>query len=101
MLFAWIKKIKLLLRRFINWLRPRQQKPGGLLGEIEDARANWRWALVIFDNADSELIDYAIYNLNACERRFMGLLKQAREQGLKAWSPEQMEKIRSAVPGEG
>lgn len=51
------------------------------LSLIEKARQEWLAAIVLFNNVcEKELIDYAIYNLNAAERRYTFLLKEAREK---------------------
>jgi hypothetical protein len=46
---------------------------------LEHAKRDWLTAQKIFEEASHpELIDYAIYNLKAAEKRYMYLLKQLR-----------------------
>ena len=46
---------------------------------IENAKRNWEDAKSIFENAtDPDLIDYAIYNVDAAEKRYTYLLKQIK-----------------------
>jgi hypothetical protein len=53
---------------------------------IEQARQEWLHAKSYFDNVvDPDLVDYAVYSVEAAERKYMYLLKKARSQntGLK------------------
>lgn len=46
---------------------------------LEHAKRDWLTAQKVFEEANNpELIDYAIYNLKAAEKRYMYLLKQFR-----------------------
>ncbi|NLL20159.1 MAG: YaaL family protein [Firmicutes bacterium] len=48
---------------------------------IERAKQDWHAALSLFNNIeDPGLIDHAIYNLNAAERRYVFLLEEARRE---------------------
>lgn len=48
---------------------------------VEKAKQEWQAALSLFNNAtDKELIDQAIFALNAAERRYVFLLKEARSE---------------------
>jgi hypothetical protein len=48
---------------------------------IEKARLEWLAAISLFNNAsEKELIDHAIFTLNAAERRYIFLLKEARQE---------------------
>jgi hypothetical protein len=50
---------------------------------VEQARREWQDAKLRFDQiCDPDLIDYAIYAIEAAERRYIYLIKQAREGGL-------------------
>ncbi len=54
-----------------------------LLKGIEKARQDWYYAADYFNCVtDPDLIDYAIYNLDASEQKYNYLLKKAREFGL-------------------
>ncbi|NLA04583.1 MAG: DUF2508 family protein [Firmicutes bacterium] len=49
---------------------------------VEQARQDWQCARERFDQiSDPDLIDHAIYDLEAAERRYVYLLKKAREEG--------------------
>ncbi len=52
--------------------------------QIEKARQEWLAAISLFNNVCTEdLIDYAIYNLNAAERRYAFLLREARKGNIQ------------------
>jgi hypothetical protein len=52
-----------------------------LTDEVERARIEWQLARRYFETVtDPDLIDYAIYNLKATERRYSYLLKQVRQE---------------------
>ncbi|SET02047.1 Protein of unknown function [Natronincola peptidivorans] len=51
---------------------------------INQARAEWESAEKTFHTvADPDLIDYAIYNVEATKARYIYLIKQAKEMGIK------------------
>ena len=51
------------------------------LSLIEKARQEWLTAIELFNNAtEPDLVDHAIFNLNAAERRYVFLLKEARKE---------------------
>lgn len=55
-----------------------------LLNLVHVARKEWQTAQNYFDLvSDPELVDFAIYKLEAARRRYMYLLKQARVEGLE------------------
>ncbi|HHT04952.1 MAG TPA: YaaL family protein [Hydrogenispora sp.] len=48
---------------------------------VEDAKKDWQEARAYFNTVtDPELIDHAIYALGAAEKRYVYLLKKAREE---------------------
>lgn len=50
-------------------------------GALEQARQDWLAANRLFDYAtEPELVDYAIYSLQAAERQYVYLWKKARER---------------------
>jgi hypothetical protein len=54
------------------------------LDEIKQAREEWIAAQNFFENAtDPDLIDYAIYRIEATRRRYMYLIKQAKKADLE------------------
>jgi hypothetical protein len=51
---------------------------------LERAQQEWKYARLYFDSVtDPDLIDHAIYNLEASEKKYTYLLKQAREIGIR------------------
>lgn len=55
-----------------------------LLNIVHDARDEWNAAQNYFENvSDPELVDYAIYKIEAARRKYMYLLKQARIAGIE------------------
>lgn len=55
-----------------------------MIQAIEKARQDWMIAKSYFNNAtDPDLVDHAIYSIEAAEKKYMYLLKQARQQGLR------------------
>lgn len=53
-----------------------------LLAAVDAARREWEQARSYFDQVtDPDLIDYAIYEIEAAERKFMYLLRQAQQLG--------------------
>lgn len=53
------------------------------MGLIEDARREWQTAREYFNSVtDPDLIDYAIHTLGAAEKRYVYLLRRAREEKL-------------------
>jgi hemerythrin superfamily protein len=56
-----------------------------LLEAVEEAHREWDTAKALFENVtDSDLVDYASFQINAAQRRYMYLLRQAQKKGLKA-----------------
>jgi len=50
-----------------------------IYNNIENAKKNWEDAKNIFENVTNpDLIDYAIYNVDATEKRYTYLLKQIK-----------------------
>jgi len=51
---------------------------------VQEARAEWIQAQNYFENvSEPDLVDYAIYKVEAAKRRYMYLLKQARIYGVE------------------
>ncbi len=61
-----------------------EESPAEDLGTlIEQARQEWLNAKAYFDSVDDpDLVDYAVYSVEAAERKYMYLLKKAKD-GLK------------------
>jgi len=54
-----------------------------LLDLLEQARREWAHAKIYFNNVtDPDLIDHAIFYMGATEKKYVYLLKRAREMGL-------------------
>lgn len=54
-----------------------------LLELLEQARREWNHAKIYFNNVtDPDLIDHAIFYMGATEKKYIYLLKRARETGL-------------------
>jgi hypothetical protein len=89
--------------KFADWLRgrqtvdPKQLEEERLREEIDTARKAWAIALKHMDYvSDHDLIDHAIYSLEAAERKYGYLLREAKKrEKLKRLAQE--EKSRPAV----
>ncbi len=58
------------------------------LDQVRWAHRDWQIALKNFDYAvDPDLIDYAIYNIEATEKMYVCLIKRARKENLRADLP--------------
>lgn len=56
-----------------------EESTGNIYNSIESARKDWEDAKNIFENVTNpDLIDYAIYNVDAAEKRYTYLLKQIK-----------------------
>ena len=73
-------------------LRPSSEAKGGvrahrptLHAAVEAARQEWLGARAYFETvSEPELVDHAIFLVEAAEKKYMYLLKKVREQGLVA-----------------
>jgi hypothetical protein len=68
------------------------EQPGSvqnmLLDNIKEAHREWQIALNNFDHcSDNDMIDYAVYNVNAAEKRYIFLMKKARQEKLSVDIP--------------
>ncbi|MGE5507872.1 MAG: YaaL family protein [Chitinophagales bacterium] len=67
---------------------PEAQSPETLISDVEAARQQWLTAKAYFDYVtDPDLIDMAIYSIEAAEKRYMYLLKVARARGIRLALP--------------
>lgn len=49
---------------------------------VQEAKSDWIYAKAYFDMvSDTDLVDYAVYMIMAAEKRYMYLLKCARQEG--------------------
>ncbi len=64
------------------------QKEVSLLESIEQAHKEWQMASSYFEHVtDPDLIDMAIYSMDAAEKKYVYLLKMARKKGLRLDAP--------------
>lgn len=83
-------KVQHLVQQARSWFRyfqfhePMELKGvPGLLEMVEQARQEWKNAQTYYNAvSDTDLVDHAVYLLQASERKYMYLLKQARLQGI-------------------
>jgi len=80
-----------MLRRFWSWLMYTEPKdtpplalrapktlPPGRREQIEEALREWQAATAYFENVtDPALVDYAVFDMEAAQKRYMYLLKGA------------------------
>jgi len=58
------------------------------LGMVKQAHREWQIALKNFDYlTDPDMIDYAIYNIEAAEKKYICLLKTARKEKITSNLP--------------
>lgn len=63
-------------------LTPKKDGPKELLDGVDQAHKEWLTARTYFDNVtDPDLVDHAIYAIEAAERKYVYLLRRAREMG--------------------
>lgn len=61
---------------------PSKSAPSSIAEAVDKARAEWQAARLYFENVtDPDLVDHAIYMLEAAERKYMYLLRHAEEFG--------------------
>ncbi len=69
------------------------KKEIGLLESIEQAHKEWQMASGFFEHVtDPDLIDMAIYSMDAAEKKYVYLLKIARKKGLRLDEPFRAER---------
>ncbi|MEW9123637.1 MAG: YaaL family protein [Thermotaleaceae bacterium] len=72
-----------LYERVIHGADPRTEEEK-MLDSIRTAHADWKNAEEYFQNVtDEDLIDYAIYRVQAAKTRYIYLMKLAREMGVR------------------
>ncbi len=82
-----LKKLTELLKSYSQYLFPSEKQPAVTwpvdhFTMVEQARLEWRYARERFNQiSDPDLIDHAVYDLEAAERRYVYLLKKAKEEG--------------------
>jgi hypothetical protein len=76
---------RIILRNFIGLFRLKNNSQilPNLIEDLEQAWQEWRHARLYFNNVtDPDLIDYAIFYMGATEKKYIYLLKRAREIGM-------------------
>lgn len=86
---------------FTAWLGrqfvPRRPHQVSFLEMVDESRLAWQISFQEFQLGDSEVVEYLIFKINAAERRYMVLLKQARAQGITAWPAEQLKPVTAGL----
>lgn len=68
-----------LLKDIVNNQEEDGKNKDNLYINLKNAKKEWEDAKNIFENvSDPDLVDYAIYNVDAKEKRYMYLLKQIK-----------------------
>jgi hypothetical protein len=81
---TWPKKI--ILSLLDNEPNPVSKVPA-LTDSIEQARQDWLDAQNYYNSvSDSDLVDHAVYMMQAAEKKYTYLLKEARREGI-SYSP--------------
>lgn len=64
-----------------------EEETFSLVEAIGRAKQDWEAAKMLFrEVTEPELVDFAIFQMEAAERRFIHLLRRAREEGVCGWS---------------
>jgi hypothetical protein len=81
----WLEHLNSLLAPE-NWLvndTHQEDKEVDLSEIVEAARQDWVMAQRYYNNvSDPDLVDHAVYQIQAAEKKYAYLLKQARRQGI-------------------
>jgi len=80
------------LRQWIEYYRgiinhlwpPDEDEDDEMVDLVEVARQEWLAAQLFFNSvADPDLVDHAIYRIDAAEKKYLYLLRKARESGYR------------------
>ncbi|MGI6081983.1 MAG: DUF2508 family protein [Limnochordia bacterium] len=92
----WSYLLEMLSNQFVvdgTVARPKRVPELDLREAVERARLDWLQARSYFDNVtDPDLVDHAIFCVEAAERKYVYLLKKAQSEGLKMSSGMTAEK---------
>ena len=70
--------------------RARRQLPE-LIDQVKEAHREWAQALESFNYPiEEDMVDYAIYNVNAAEKKYAYLIKKARNEKIALDVPKSM-----------
>lgn len=76
------------LKRFVDTFKNQREtydNKNDLYINLENAKKEWEEAKNIFENvSEPDLVDYAIYNVEAAEQKYVYLLKQIKNEKLNA-----------------
>ena len=75
--------VEKVLNKYITPMEDKNVFPT-ILEEIDLAHREWKYAIQAFDYASKDSIDYAVYRLNASERKYIFLLNEAKNKGINA-----------------
>lgn len=65
---------------------PKENQEHKLIYAVDNARKEWNYARDLFNQVDEpELVEHAIYAIEAAEKKYMYLLKEARNMGCRAY----------------
>lgn len=84
-LLSFLRKAADFIKKMVEYLLFPKPVHVDLVDQVEEARQKWQTACRFFDSAtDPDLVDYAIYSLQAAEHHYIYLLKQARREGCES-----------------
>ena len=70
---------------YFNFFKREETKDGEFLSELRNAYIDLKNAELFFENAnDPDLIDYAVFRLEAAKARYSFFLKKAKEEGISS-----------------
>ncbi len=76
-------RASIFLRELKNSIMAFQDEDDDYIQEIKKAKEEWLAAQNYFENVvDHDLVDYAIYKLEAARRKYMYMLRQAEIKGI-------------------
>lgn len=81
--FNWPELVNQVRQAFLGPADQRSGKNSELLAQLQQARKEWDYAKEYFNTVtDPDLIDLAIYSISLAEKKYVYLLKKARETGI-------------------
>ncbi len=75
-------KINNFFKNVISYIEknPKDEEENSIYESVKIAKKEWQTAQNIFNNvSDPELVDFAIYNMEAAEKKYVYLMKRAKE----------------------
>lgn len=84
---AAIDRSKVIAAAILDAEKPEPKPLPPITDVVEQARQEWLDAQIYYNSvSDSDLVDHAVYLMQAAEKKYMYLLKQARKEGI-TYSP--------------